>query len=69
MLSLYTLCAAERRELALTGHEKLDLSIVELKMAKLENIREVVFQMLLLDTVRWDKGMFQADFYMVFLLE
>lgn len=69
ILSLYTLCAAKRRELALTGYEESNLSAVELKMAKLENIREVVFQTLLLDTVRWEKGMFLADFCTVFLLD
>lgn len=35
ILSLYTLCAAKRRELALTGHEESDLSAVERRMEKL----------------------------------
>lgn len=46
ILSLYTLCMAERRELALARHEELYLSAVDRGMAKLENIREVLFQTL-----------------------
>lgn len=52
ILSLYTLCVAEQRELALTGHKESDLSTVEWRIAKLENIKEEVFQTLSLDTVR-----------------
>lgn len=69
ILSLYTFCAAKRRELALTGHEESDLSAVERRIEKLENIREVVFQALLLDAIRWEKEMFLADFCTVFLLD
>lgn len=69
ILSLYTLCMAERRELALAGHEELYLSAVDRGMAKLENIREVLFQTLLLDTVRWEEGKLYADFCTIYLLE
>lgn len=69
ILSLYTLCMAERRELALARHEELYLSAVDRGMAKLENIREVLFQTLLLDTVRWEEGKLYADFCTIYLLE
>lgn len=68
ILSLYTLCTAERRELALTGHEESDLSAVERRMVRLEQIREVLFQTLLLDTVKWIDGKLYADFCTIYQL-
>lgn len=68
ILSLYTLCAAERRELALVG-EKQGVQDIEWEMAHLKNVREVLFQTLLLDTVRWEEGMVVADFCTVFLID
>lgn len=69
ILSLYTLCAAERRELALTEYENTELSVVEQRMVRLESIREVLFQTLLLDTIKWEKGKLYADFCTIYLLE
>lgn len=68
ILSLYTLCAAERRELALVG-EKQGVQDIEWEMAHLKNVREVLFQTLLLDTVRWEEGLVVADFCTVFLID
>lgn len=68
ILSLYTLCAAKRRELALVG-EKQGVQDIEWEMAHLKNVREVLFQTLLLDTVRWEEGMVVADFCTVFLID
>ena len=43
------------------------LSEVELSMVKLENVREVLFQALLLDDVKFDDGKMYAELCSIFL--
>ena len=43
------------------------LSEVELSMVKLENVREVSFQALLLDDVKFDDGKMYAELCSIFL--
>ena len=49
IIALYTYCLSARKAVALENIELEGLSEAELSMVKLESVREVLFQALLLD--------------------
>ena len=57
-----------RKAVAFENIELNGLSEVELSMVKLENVREVLFQALLLDDVKFDDGKMYAELCMAFTL-
>ena len=52
----------------LVYHPLNGLSKVELSMVKLESVREVLFQTLLLDDVKFDDGKMYAELCTIYLL-
>ena len=56
-----------RKAVALENIKLKGLSEVELSMVKLENVREVLFQALLLDDVKFDDGKMYAELCSIFL--
>ena len=50
-MALYTYCLSARKAVALENIEMEGLSEAELSMVKLESVKEVLFQVLLLDDV------------------
>lgn len=69
IMSLYTYCLSARKAVALENIEMEGLSEAELAMVKLERVREVLFQALLLDDVKFEDGKMYAEFCTVYLLE
>lgn len=67
IMALYTHCLLERKAAAFENIELKGLSEVELSMVKLENIREVLFQALLLDDVKFEDGKMYAELCSIFL--
>ncbi len=55
-MALYTYCLSARKAVALENIELEGLSEAELAMVKLEKVREVLFQALLLDDVKFEHG-------------
>ena len=53
IMALYTYCLSARKAVALENIEPEGLSEAELAMVKLERVREVLFQTLLLDDVKY----------------
>lgn len=62
IMALYTHCLVVRKAVAFENIELNGLSEVELSMVKLENVREVLFQALLLDDVKFEDGKMYAEF-------
>lgn len=62
IMALYTHCLLARKAVAFENIELNGLSEVELSMVKLENVREVLFQALLLDDVKFEDGKMYAEF-------
>ena len=69
IMSLYTYCLSARKAVALENIEMEGISEAELAMVKLERVREVLFQALLLDDVKFEDGKMYAEFCTVYLLE
>ena len=67
IIALYTHCLLARKAVALENIKLKGLSEVELSMVKLENVREVLFQALLLDDVKFDDGKMYAELCSIFL--
>ncbi len=67
-MALYTYCLSARKAVALEGIELEGLSEAELSMVKLESVREVLFQALLLDDVKSEDGKMYAELCTVYLL-
>lgn len=69
IMGLYTHCLSARKELALENNEPEGLSNTEVSMVKLEGVREVLFQTLLLDDVKLEDGKLSAELCSIYLLE
>ena len=68
IMALYTHCLVARKEVALNHVRSNGLSEAEFSMVKLESVREVLFQALLLDDVKFKEGKMYAELCTVFLL-
>lgn len=68
IMGLYTQCLSARKAVALENVEVERLSETELGMVKLETIREVLFQALLLDDVKLEDAKVYAELYTIYLL-
>ena len=69
IMALYTYCLSARKAVALENIEMEGLSEAELAMVKLESVREVLFQTLLLDDVKFEDGKMYAELCSIYLLE
>ena len=69
IMGLYAQCLSARKAVALENIELEGLSETELGMVKLETVREVLFQALLLDDVKFEDGKVYAELCTVYLLE
>lgn len=69
IMALYTYCLSARKAVALENIEPEGLSKTELAMVKLESVREVLFQALLLDDVKFEDGKMYAELCSIYLLE
>ena len=67
IMALYTHCLSARKAVALENVEIEGLSEIELGMVKLECVREVLFQALLLDDVKFEDGKMYAELCTIFL--
>ena len=66
IMALYTYCLSARKAVALENIEMERLSEAELSMVKLESVREVLFQALLLDDVKFEDGKMYAELCTIF---
>ena len=69
IMALYTQCLTARKAVAFENIELEGLSETELSVVKLEGVREVLFQALLLDDVKFEDGKMYADLCSIYLLE
>lgn len=69
IMALYTHCLTARKAVAFENIELEGLSETELSVVKLEGVREVLFQTLLLDDVKFEDGKMYADLCSIYLLE
>lgn len=67
IMALYTYCFSARKAAAFENIELNSLSEEGLSMVKLENVREVLFQALLLDDVKFEDGKVYAELYTILL--
>ena len=67
-MGLYAQCLSARKAVALENIKLEGLSETELGMVKLETVREVLFQALLLDDVKFENGKVYAELCTVYLL-
>jgi hypothetical protein len=67
IMALYTHCLVARKVAAFENIELNGLSKVEISMAKLKSVREVLFQVLLLDDVKFDDGKMYAELCTIYL--
>lgn len=68
IMALYTYCLLARKAVVLENIEMEGLSEAELSMVKLESVREVLFQALLLDDVKFEDGKMYAELSSIYLL-
>ena len=68
IMALYTYCLSARKAVALENIELEGLLEAELSMVKLESVREVLFQALLLDDVKFEDGKMYAELCSIFLI-
>ena len=68
IMALYTYCLSARKAVALENIELEGLSEAELSMVKLESVREVLFQALLLDDVKFEDGKMYAELCTILLI-
>ena len=69
IMGLYAQCLSARKAIALENIELEGLSEKELGRVKLESVREVLFQALLLDDVKFEDGKMYAELCSIYLLE
>lgn len=69
IMALYTHCLTARKAVAFENIELEGLSETELSVVKLEGVREVLFQTLLLDDVKFEDGKMYAELCSIYLLE
>ena len=67
IMALYMQCLSARKEVALMNIELEGLSETELSMVKLESVREVLFQALLLDDVMFEEGKMYAELCTIYI--
>ena len=67
IMALYTYCLSARKAVALETIEMEGLSETELSMVKLESVREVLFQALLLDDMKFEDGKMYAELCSMYL--
>lgn len=67
IMALYTHCLVARKVAAFENIELNGLSKVEISMVKLKSVREVLFQVLLLDDVKLDDGKMYAELCTIYL--
>ncbi len=68
IMALYTYCLTARKAVALEDMELEGISKTELGMVKLESVREVLFQALLLDDVKFEDGNMHVNLCTVYVL-
>ena len=68
IMGLYAQCLSARKAVVLEDIELEGLSETELGMVKLETVREVLFQTLLLDDVKFEDGKMYAELCTIYLL-
>ena len=68
IMALYTYCLSARKAVVLENIEMEGLSEAELSMVKLESVREVLFQALLPDDVKFEDGKMYAELSSIYLL-
>ena len=68
IMGLYAQCLAARKAVALENIELEGLSEIELGVLKLESVREVLFQALLLDDVKFEDGKVYAELCSILLM-
>lgn len=68
IMGLYAQCLSVRKAVVLEDIELEGLSETELGMVKLETVREVLFQTLLLDDVKFEDGKMYAELCSIFLI-
>lgn len=66
IMALYTHCMVARKEAAFDSAKSNGLSDMEYSMVKLESVKEVLFQVLLLDDVKCEDGRIFAEFCTLF---
>ena len=69
IMALYAHCLSARKAVAEKNIELERLSETEVSMVKLESVREVLFQALLLDDVKFEDGKMYAELCSIYLLE
>ena len=72
IMALYTYCLSARKAIALEELEDIEqegLSEVELSMVNLESVREVLFQTLLLDDVKFEDGKMYVELCSIIMLK
>ena len=67
IMALYTHCLVARKVAAFENIELNGLSKVEISMVKLKSVREVLFQVLLLDDVKFEDGKMYAELCTIYL--
>ena len=68
IMALYTHCLVARKEYAFDSVKSNGLSDMELSMVKLESVREVLFQALLLDDVKFEDDKMYTELSSIYLL-
>lgn len=69
IMALYTHCLSARKAVALENIELEGLSETEFSIVKLESVREVLFQALLLDDIKFEEGKMYAELCTVHMIE
>lgn len=69
IMALYTYCLSARKAVALENIEMEGFTEAELSMVNLESVREVLFQALLLDDVKFEDGKVYAELCSIYLLK
>lgn len=69
IMALYVQCLSARKTVALENMELEGLLEIELGMVKLESVREVLFQALLLDDVKFEDGKMYAELCTILLIK
>ncbi len=72
IMALYTYCLSARKAIALEELEDIEqegFSEVELSMVNLESVREVLFQTLLLDDVKFEDGKMYVELCSIIMLK
>ncbi len=67
IMALYTHCLSARKAVALENIELEGLSEIELSMVNIESVREVLFQALLLDNIKFEEGKMYAELCTIYI--